>query len=144
MAFDMHKLAYCGIYCDQCSFKTANEENNPLHIAALPERLSPLAQSDLSRYRCECCKGQNICGPCKIKDCARERSLDSCADCDSFPCALIKNFADDGLAHHAWAVDNLNAIKKQGVEAWYAALQPKLICHCGRRKSWYYACPQHD
>jgi hypothetical protein len=33
--FDKNLLAYCGLYCGQCSFKTAHGEQDTAHIYAV-------------------------------------------------------------------------------------------------------------
>lgn len=141
MTFDIKKLAYCGLYCDQCSSKVAFEEQNLKHFDALPRPLS--RHRELVECDCEGCKGNNICGPCKIKECASPRDIDSCAQCQEFPCETITAFANDGWPHHLWALENLKAIREHGVERWFETLNPPLHCHCGARQSWYYLCPEH-
>lgn len=140
MPFERNMLAYCGLYCEQCSFKTAHDEQDPKHLAHIPY---PFTQKDLTEYNCGGCKGYCICGPCKIRPCASAKNIVSCADCGSFPCEHIDSFANDGMPHHRNAIDNLNHIRKYGLEAWYEALKPSLKCQCGERQTWYYTCPLH-
>lgn len=141
----MRKLlftAYCGLYCEQCSFRTAHEENNPEHLAHLP---FPFALKDLSEYACGGCKsGRCICGKCRIKPCAMAREIDDCSECPEFPCPLIEEFANDGLPHHRDAVENLHQIREHGFEGWYESIQSALQCPCGRKQTWYWRCPLHD
>lgn len=144
MEFDRNMLAYCGLYCLQCSFKAAYEENDLSHLESLPPRLAPVEPVDLAQYNCECCKGHSICGPCKIRPCASAKNIDSCADCESFPCDYTNTFASDGLPHHFEAVQNLKHIRSHGAEQWFESLRPRLACHCGQRQTWYYKCPQHS
>lgn len=143
MPFSMEMLAYCGLYCDQCSARVAYAEQDLKHVEQYPakhirERLN------LSNSDCEGCKGRNICGPCAIKDCAVQKAINSCAECGDFPCALLDTFENDGLPHHRQAVENLRNIRENGAEAWFRKLLPTLRCHCGERQSWYYSCPKHS
>lgn len=137
MEFDKTMLAYCGIYCGQCSFKTAYDEQDTKHLACIPYTF---VQKDLSEYNCGGCRGDCICGPCKIKPCASAKQIDSCADCGEFPCARISAFANDGIPHHADAMKNLQSIREYGREAWVEKLMPELECRCGERQTWYYRC----
>ena len=137
LKFNEHLLAYCGLYCAQCSFKAAHDENDAKHLVHLP---FPFTLSPLSNYNCECCKGYCICGPCKIKPCAMEKHISSCADCAQFPCMLSNAFAADGMPHHKQAVNNLHAIRENGVDTWFEALKPSLQCPCGTKQTWYYTC----
>ena len=140
--FDSYMLAYCGLYCLQCSGKLAYEENDRKHLENIA--FAWAKKKDLAEYNCECCKGRSICGHCEIFPCASEKDIDSCADCADFPCEHVTAFENDGMPHHKTAVANLRTIKKEGAAAWFAKLSPPLICHCGQRQSWYYTCPLHS
>lgn len=141
MKFNKKMLAYCGLYCEQCSFKRAHDENNAEHLKDIPYKF---VQKDLSEYNCGGCKGYYcICGVCKIKPCASAKNIDSCADCKNFPCEHITAFENDGMPHHKNAVENLNKIRQYGVEAWFRDLAPLLRCSCGKKQSWYFSCPEH-
>ena len=143
MDFDMKMLAYCGLYCEQCSVRTAFVQQDEAHLEHFPAKFKT-GRTVLSDYACEGCKGRNLCGPCAIKDCASARGVDSCADCGDFPCDRIARFGTDGIAHHRQAVANLRDIREKGIDAWFAALSPALRCRCGRRQSWYHTCPEHS
>lgn len=145
IVFDINKLAYCGLYCSQCSFVVAYETNNRDHLLSLPQRYDKFKQADLSEHgSCKGCKGENLCGDCEIKDCAVEKGIDCCADCKTFPCEIILIFANDGTPHHAEAFNNLNKIKADGKENWFDEYKTSLNCACGERLSWYYKCPVHN
>ncbi|MCD8349482.1 MAG: DUF3795 domain-containing protein [Planctomycetaceae bacterium] len=142
MEFDVKQLAYCGIYCEQCSGRVAFLEQDWKHL----ENFSPkfkAGRPNLSDYDCEGCKGRNLCGSCKIKDCASEKNIDSCTGCGEFPCSLLIDFETDGIPHHQWAINNLRSIREHGIEAWFATFHPALHCECGTRQSWYHTCAAH-
>ncbi len=146
MNFDMKMLAYCGIYCEQCSCRAAVAEQDFRHLEPLPEKYREFreARSSLSDYDCEGCKGRNICEPCEIKDCALGKGIDSCAECGVFPCEMLVQFGHDGVPHHKWALENLRDIQENGVDAWFENLRPALQCDCGKRQSWYCVCHEHS
>lgn len=143
LSFDMNMLAYCGLYCEQCSARIAFAEQDPAHMDHIPAKYKRVP-FDLSDYDCEGCKGRNLCGPCKIKDCAAPKGIDSCAECAEYPCAVLDAFENDGAPHHKQAGENLRSIRENGVNVWFAHLTPALRCHCGRRQSWYHLCPVHQ
>jgi hypothetical protein len=100
-----------------------------------------LSAQDLSAFSCPGCKGDNICGDCKMKECGIEKGLKSCAECSTFPCEDLAAFARDGIPHHAWAFENLIKIRESGAEIWYKDFKRNLNCAaCGERLSWYYKC----
>ena len=142
MHFAKAVLAYCGIYCEQCSGRAANADGDWAHLAGFPEKYKA-GRPNLSDYDCEGCKGRNLCGPCAIKDCAAPRGVDSCADCADFPCEVVEAFGNDGVPHHRQALENLRSIRENGVESWFAPMRPALYCPCGKRQSWYHVCPEH-
>jgi len=143
MDFDINMLAYCGLYCEQCSFKIAEQENNMKHLENAPRALIKSEHIVLSDYKCECCKGNSICGACRIKACASTKAINSCAECTDFPCTHIDSFAKDGFPHHAKAFENLKSIRRYGIDAWAEELCMELKCSCGGRKTWYYVCSNH-
>ena len=142
MNFDMKLLAYCGLYCDQCSCRAAFADQDMRHMAHMPEKYRE-ARPTPSDNDCGGCKGRCICPPCGIKDCAAAKGLDHCGECADFPCERLEAFRTDGWAHHVGAIENLRSIRENGVETWFEALKPTLQCHCGKRKSWYCGCPDH-
>ncbi len=143
MDFAVEMLAYCGIYCEQCSARVAVAEGDPAHLEPFLEKYRE-TRPELSDWDCGGCKGRNICGPCKIKDCAVAKGLASCGECEVFPCETIDAFANDGWRHHREAVENLRSIREQGAKVWFENLRPALRCHCGRRQSWYRRCQEHS
>jgi hypothetical protein len=140
MEFNKKFLAYCGLYCRQCSFKAAHDEQDARHLESIPYKF---IQRPLSDYNCEGCKGFCICGPCKIKECASSKNIDSCADCAVFPCRYTESFANDGMPHHKSAVENLYNIRKYGIDRWFKSIARSLQCKCGAAQSWYYKCREH-
>lgn len=143
MDFNKDMLAYCGLYCEQCSFKVAYNTQDTKHLKPYPKQdEDEWPQENLNNYNYAGCKGNHcICGNCIIKLCATGKNVDTCADCNSFPCEHMDKFASDGFPHHKEAIDNLFSIRKHRVEAWFETLQTKLKCKCGARLSWYYNCP---
>ena len=103
----------------------------------------PFEKIRLEDCACGGCKLDTTCEPCVIKACANERPIHSCAECEAFPCEHIETFRNDGKPHHFDGVANLERIRTQGIEAWFAALEPELTCSCGQRLTWYYACLDH-
>ena len=135
-------LAYCGLYCEQCSFKLAHDENDIKYLISIPNSFE---FKELTAYNCQGCKSDYcICGFCKMKPCASAKGIDSCADCEDFPCEHIVAFENDGWPHHKDAIENLRKIKQQGIESWFESVKPLLKCkQCGQRQSWYYFCNEH-
>ncbi len=137
--FNPRMLAYCGIYCQQCSFKIAAQTGDLQHLQALPFEVP----FDLTAPACESCKGKSICGPCAIRDCASSKAFQSCADCPDFPCDHTRIYDNPAMLHHRQAIENLQHIRAIGPEKWFEELNKNLRCPCGNPKTWYYSCPNH-
>ncbi len=138
-AFEKKDLAYCGLYCPQCSFKTANEVGDRCHLSGMPADYARMCERPLEELACGGCKTDDD-NDCAMKQCAQGKAYDSCADCDDFPCANLQEFGADGAPHHAQALRNLTDIRERGVEAWFADTAKELACACGKRQSWYHRC----
>lgn len=128
-------LAYCGLYCGACSFKVAYEENRREHLQQMPARYDKL--KDMVLEDCPGCRLENQCGNCAMRDCAREKELDHCAQCDEFPCDHVTQFNNDGAPHHGEVIENLKQLRELGEEQWLEAQKKKWTCECGSPYSWY-------
>jgi len=95
----------CGLYCGVCAILIAHRDNNQ----KFKERLINLYQGNISGkgsipesakltvddIRCGGCLSDDrfmYCEQCKIRDCAWEKGLRGCHECDGFPCESIENF----------------------------------------------------
>jgi hypothetical protein len=93
--------APCGLYCGVCSDLVLD---GVCHGCA-----------------CDCgqCTAGAHCTACYIYRCLTERGLESCAECDDFPCTRIVQFAYDPIWRtHLPVLENLRRIRRIGVEAW--------------------------
>jgi hypothetical protein len=107
-------IAYCGLDCKECkAFKATQakdiewkkqiakqwEEN--LKVKFKPEEID-----------CDGCKSDKISGwctrICKIRPCAMERKVKTCAHCSNYPCRELKEF----LANEPVGAKNLEEIRK--------------------------------
>ncbi len=129
-------IAYCGLYCGACSFRLAAEENNRAHLRAMPADYDQFKEQPLEF--CPGCRLENNCGPCGIRDCAVEKGLAYCSQCDQFPCKRMEAFHSDGKPHHEEVLANLNLLKDMGEAGWLDNMKKKWTCRCGAKKSWYY------
>lgn len=135
-------IAYCGLYCDACSFRRSATDKNPEHVLSMPPRYDKHKAEPLS-VDCPGCKRENLCGQCKMRDCAQARQLSHCGLCEEFPCAELIRFNNDGAPHHSAAIDNLRLLREVGEERWLEIQRQRWTCGCGRRLSWYVSECQH-
>ena len=130
-------LAYCGIYCPECSFRVAYETQSREHLFSMPKKYDSFKNKALEDCKCDGCKQINICGDCDIKDCAISKKIEHCGECQDFPCKILLDFANDRVPHHKNAMKNLNFIKNNGMEKFLDKMNNYIFCDCGEKLSWY-------
>jgi len=128
-------IAYCGLYCGACSFRVAFEENNRKHIARMPAYYDRLKNEPLEF--CPGCRLENKCGECDIRDCAINKKIEYCSQCNDFPCDKLIRFNSDGKPHHEESINNLKLLKEIGEDKWLDLMKEKWTCRCGSKYSWY-------
>jgi hypothetical protein len=113
-------VAPCGIDCFNCELYEDNVTE------AFQERMSAITKMPKEQMICTGCKDGNIClllkaqgKNCKTHDCAREKKVDYCFQCDTFPCSLLMPLASGAERFpHNIKMYNLCLMKRIGVEAW--------------------------
>jgi len=132
---NINLLAYCGLYCDACSFKVAFDENDKNHVTQMPSKYDEYKNVPLQF--CPGCRLDNQCGHCAIRECAKSKNFSHCGCCADFPCEKLKKFNADGMPHHGETIANLKEIVAMGETAWLAFQKTKWACACGAKLSWY-------
>ena len=111
----VEKVTYCGLYCGACpSYQKCT---------CLGCRLEDKKQNRKSKWAC------------KIRKCCIEKKhVQFCGECDEFPCGvilkkLIESHPDNPRFNYRHKIpENLNQIKKEGLEKW-AEIQ-KVLWSC--------------
>jgi len=81
--------------------------------------------------RCEGCRGPlhlHWSSDCKMMLCAKNKGIEYCFQCKDFPCSLLKEFSQDGIAHHKRTVENMKQMKEKGLDAWIEDQKKKSQC----------------
>lgn len=91
----MSNMGCCGMDCDACESRraTVSGDNEALaRIAASSESSGHGSFILPSRVRCTGCLAAGAksvtCNECRVRLCAMENQMPSCAFCDEFPCDL--------------------------------------------------------
>jgi len=109
--------APCGLDCFNCKVYIENISQGTI------SRLSKIFDIDEGSVRCAGCREQRgrrlNFSECATFNCAEERGIKFCYECDQFPCPLLQPIAD-GLQWypHNLKLYNLCRIKKVGVDTW--------------------------
>ncbi|MBN1500082.1 MAG: DUF3795 domain-containing protein [Spirochaetes bacterium] len=131
---EKNKVAYCGLFCGACEHFIKTEAGDLESLAARTGTSQRLVA-------CEGCRSKNVsmyCINCSIKKCAIMKNIEHCGDCDEFPCSPLKAFAKDGSPHHEGLIEDLEKLKKAGMEKYIISHEQRWSCgHCGRKYSWY-------
>jgi hypothetical protein len=131
-----HLISYCGLYCGACSFKVAFETKDREHINKMPSHYDEYKNNEL--FDCSGCRLDNNPSECKIKNCAIEKQVAWCSQCNKYPCSIINDFCHDGRPHHEEIIKNLEILNKLGEEEWIKEMKMDWECtKCGKKKSWY-------
>ncbi len=92
----------CGLFCEACSEKGKGRCHG-------------------CGCTCRNCTASKHAPTCTIFACARERRVESCADCAEFACTNLVMHACDPIWHtHKPCIENLRRRKKIGTKAWIA------------------------
>jgi Protein of unknown function (DUF3795) len=111
-AEQLNKLAYCGIYCGGCS-------------------------NFLQNANCAGCRTETeLLADCPTIVCAQKKDIIHCGECSEFPCQMQHDFYNDGVAHHALALKNIQATAKMGLENWLEFMKTDSLCSCGNKRYW--------
>ncbi len=150
--------SYCGIYCGACDIRLAGDTGKRTKLAQFWNEPTLLAfhkaqglaapSADALKLRCDGCKSEEPfvnCRHCKVRACARGRSVEHCSACADFPCELYRGWRRVGtfLPHVDLSSGNLQTIEAAGAERWLAEQDERWRCpRCKARFAWYSeACP---
>ena len=97
------RVPACGIFCGGCLVYVRDKR--------------PCAGAEINYQRCEKCKSYHLC--CKNK------GIDHCYACSTFPCSRLKAFAKRWLKYGQNMIDNQNLIKQLGVEGFLGYMNTK-------------------
>lgn len=127
-------FAPCGTYCGVCPYRIAYIRNDQ----RLKEKLAKGIGIKPEEIICEGCNSSlpfAFCKVCKIKSCVIKKGLESCADCEDYPCENIKKFPFKPFTiRQKW---DINYRKQYGKEEWFnKTLEMNTCPKCGSLCHW--------
>lgn len=86
--------SYCGLYCGACEVLVAHLNAKERGKAARWEDLPPFLVQNMPEAEAVChgCKTDTVfagCRGCPMRNCAREKQVEFCFECEEYPCAII-------------------------------------------------------
>jgi predicted RNA-binding Zn-ribbon protein involved in translation (DUF1610 family) len=122
-------LSPCGLYCRFCGIFRAHQSGDE----KLKEKLAPIYGCRPEQLVCNGCLSEErffFCRTCGIRDCAAEKSLEGCHQCDEFPCRLIDEFPIK--VGQEIILEAIPKWRSMGTKAWVAAETTRHTCPaCG-------------
>ena len=91
-------IAYCGLDCSKCSAFIATQKSDIEEKKKIAERWTKDLHVDFEPedITCDGCKSERISGwcskICKVRPCAENRKVETCAHCDDYACEKLKKF----------------------------------------------------
>ena len=91
------KVAYCGIDCTTCEEHQATVDGAPIDRVELLEYWrQEYPDSTMDSVTCYGCREHGtrlffLCKKCEIRRCAMEKKVETCADCDAYPCPKLEH-----------------------------------------------------
>lgn len=126
----LRHTTYCGLYCGLCANrnripreasqlqKTLHEEGMDVwyqYITEMKDTFPSFWQflQKLTDLDCTCRTGG---GPpeCKIRQCAKQKSIEICPQCREYPCTFIQSLAE----HYPTLIQDGKRLQKIGLEKW--------------------------
>ena len=121
-------ICYCGLYCENCAVKAkiqpaAGVLYNEMRAAGFEEVINfipggsgfwPFLKNIAENGTCISCRDGGGDPGCAIRLCAKEKGVEACALCESYPCGRFDGFL---MRHPLLRQDNA-LLREQGLEAW--------------------------
>lgn len=107
-------IAYCGLRCNECEVFKVSQANDYEQKKQIAKHWSDQFEAKFKPEDVDCrgCKSDKLSGwcrkICKMRTCAEERQVKTCAHCDDYPCGNMKEFLTDEPV----ATENLEKIWK--------------------------------
>jgi len=121
-------VCYCGLYCENCAVKVKVEPASKIlyeemRKAGFEEIMQMIPGGDgfwsflknmAVQGVCISCKGGSGNPGCAVRICAKEKNIEMCALCESYPCGLFTRYFEGyPILEH----DN-SVVREKGMNAW--------------------------
>jgi hypothetical protein len=125
---DKNYICYCGLYCENCAvmakigpvakdlygeMKKAGFEEI-IHLIPGGDGFWPFLKNLAEEGMCISCQDGGGDPGCAIRICAKEKNIEMCAFCESYPCKKFNNFFE---GHSILKQDNA-LLREKGMDAW--------------------------
>ena len=124
-------FAPCGTYCGICVWRVAYITKDEKLKAKLCKMIPGMKPEQIV---CDGCRSDTplyLCEMCKMKKCeSKKEDVESCAECDEFPCKIITTWSDP--LDKKVMLSAIPAWRDLGTEKWVEAEEKRYKCpKCG-------------
>ena len=126
--------APCGLDCFNCDIYEANLTDE---MAEFIHTKLGVPKESIACKGCRQQDGKHFHLPsegCATLNCAKDKGVEFCCDCEEFPCSLLAPLADEAQRYpHNFKLFNLCRIRKVGIDRWIeeeaAEIRKKYFTH---------------
>jgi len=124
---DKKYICYCGLYCENCAVKVKVEPASKvlyeeMKKAGFEEIIQMIPGGDsfwtflkgMVNGVCISCKEGSGNPGCAVRICAKDKNVEMCALCDSYPCEIFAKYFE---GYPMLRKDN-NLFREEGMDAW--------------------------
>jgi len=136
---DKKYICYCGLYCENCPVKAKIEPASKIlyeemkkagfediiHLIPGGDGFWPFLKSMAEDGVCISCQDGGGNPGCIIRTCAKEKGVEMCALCDSYPCEKFNASFEGSPLLKRFSNDN-TLLREEGMDAW-AKLQDERL-----------------
>jgi hypothetical protein len=85
-------LAPCGINCAECPAYLATQNNDKAKLEEILKSWTSDPKRTVESILCDGCFGESVskdCRECWIKECVKDKGIETCAECGMYPCGRL-------------------------------------------------------
>lgn len=120
-------VSACGLYCGACGIYIATQENDSEKMLQYAMVLNQSYDDTL----CDGCgavrKSLHCSKMCTFIDCKQQKGVNSCTDCDEFPCQALYEFKSK-MPHRAEIIEMQHKMQEIGTENWLIEMKDYFSC----------------
>lgn len=125
---DNQYICYCGLYCENSVAKakiqpcsqayydemTKSRFEEIIHVVPGGDNFWTVLKNLVENGVCRSCREGGGNPDCAIRICAKEKGIEMCASCDSYPCAHFDYF----FKNYPNLIADNALLKEKGMDAW--------------------------
>lgn len=135
-------VGYCGYRCHLCAARSDDPDVRRRLVEGW-RRLFGHESYTAENVRCDGCRsdGRLADTECKARPCAREKGVESCAECGDFPCDKMKHLMGTRAGMLLWCFPRTESLTREEYDLCMRQFDSmgeltRLMAECGRLPAW--------